>query len=101
MIKVTLVCDNCGALIADGVSANEVREGADDSSFWGGLPDRSSACRRRPRGSPPQMADQARRPKPARSRDGFAHGFWIGALVLRRRRDWTPPKRRENSIRRG
>jgi hypothetical protein len=25
MIKVTLACDNCGALIADGISANEVR----------------------------------------------------------------------------
>jgi hypothetical protein len=25
MIKVTLVCDNCGALIADGISANEMR----------------------------------------------------------------------------
>ena len=25
MIKVALVCDNCGAVIADGISANEVR----------------------------------------------------------------------------
>ena len=25
MIKVALVCDNCGALIADGISAHEVR----------------------------------------------------------------------------
>ena len=25
MIKVALACDNCGALIADGISANEVR----------------------------------------------------------------------------
>jgi hypothetical protein len=25
MIKVVLVCDNCGAVIADGISANEVR----------------------------------------------------------------------------
>jgi hypothetical protein len=24
MIKVTLVCDDCGAVIADGISANEV-----------------------------------------------------------------------------
>ena len=25
MIKVALVCDSCGAVIADGISANEVR----------------------------------------------------------------------------
>jgi hypothetical protein len=25
MIKVALLCDNCGAVIADGISANEVR----------------------------------------------------------------------------